>query len=165
VANLVIVKLGSGGKVTLFNSNGNTHVVADVAGWYDTGTSAAGARYNPVTPARILNTIAGTGAPAVPVGPGQSVELQVTGRGGVPSTGVSAVAMNVTVTQGTTGGFITVYPTGEPLPFASNLNHTPGATVPNLVIVKLGSGGKVTLYNSSGTSHLVADVAGWYTAA
>ena len=33
-----------------------------------------------------------------------------------------------------------------------------------VVVVKLGAGGVVDLYNSSGTVHLLADIAGYYTA-
>ena len=43
--NLVVVKLGAGGKVSMFNSAGNTHVIYDVAGWYSTLPSAGAGRY------------------------------------------------------------------------------------------------------------------------
>ena len=124
----------------------------------------SGARYNPLTPARILDTRDATGAPAVPVGPGGTVELQVTGVGGVPASGVSAVVMNVTVTAPSAGSFLTAFPTGETRPLASNLNFAAGETVPNLVVVKLGAGGKASLYNAVGATHVIADVAGWYDA-
>ncbi len=55
--------------------------------------------FTAVTPARILDTRTGLGAPAAKVAGGQTVELQVTGRGGIPAGGVSAVALNVTVTE------------------------------------------------------------------
>jgi hypothetical protein len=165
VPNLVVVKLGAGGKVSLFNAEGSVHVIADVAGWYDDGSAASGARYNPVTPARILDTRDGNGAPAVALGPGATLDLQVTGRGGVPATGVSAVVLNVTVTAPSAPiSHLTVFPTGEALPLASNLNFVAGQTVPNLVVVKLGTGGKVSLYNAAGSVHVIADVAGWYDA-
>lgn len=118
--------------------------------------------YVALTPVRILDTREGNGAPQAKVGPGQSIDLQVTGRGGVPSEGVEAVALNVTVTGPTDQGWITVWPTGEAKPFASNLNFIPGQSVPNLVIVQVGTGGKVSLANSHGQSDLVADVAGYY---
>ena len=46
-------------------------------------------------------------------------------RGGVPDSDVTAVALNVTVTNPTTTGFLTVYPKGNPTPNASNLNYVP----------------------------------------
>ncbi len=162
VPNLVVVKLGAGGRASLYNATGTVHLVADVAGWYGTGTATSGARYNPVTPSRILDTRAGDGAPAGPLGAGRTLDLQVAGRGGVPSTGVSAVVLNVTVTEPSTIGFVTAFPTGEARPLASNLNFNPGQTVPNLVVVKVGADGKASLYNAAGSVHLIADVAGWY---
>ncbi|GAA2128336.1 hypothetical protein GCM10009825_07550 [Arthrobacter humicola] len=58
---------------------------------------------------------------------------------------------------------MTAYASGAARPNASNLNFSAGQTVPNLVTVPVGSDGKVTLFNSSsGTSQLIADVAGYY---
>ena len=87
-------------------------------------------------------------------------EVTVTDRGGVPA-GVASVVLNVTVTEPTQAGFITVYPCGIPRPLASNLNYNVGTTVANAVIVKVGSGGKVCLYNSNPTQ-LIADVNGYF---
>ena len=158
VPNLVTVQVGAGGQVGIYNWVGATHVVADVSGWYGTG----GAGYTSVTPARILDSRLGDGWPAVKLGPDASKSLQVTGRGGVPAAGVSAVVLNVTVTEPTADSFLTAWPTGQARPQASNLNFVPGLTVPNLVVVKVGAGGQVDLYNSAGATHVVADVAGWF---
>lgn len=72
--NLVVVKLGSRGKVSLFNFAGGVHAIADVAGWYDDDTGTPGARYHPLTPARILDTREGNGAPAVALSAGATLE-------------------------------------------------------------------------------------------
>ncbi|WP_140744059.1 TolB family protein [Pedococcus bigeumensis] len=157
VANLVIVKVGAGGKVALYNSSGQTHLVADVMGWYPSGSE-----YAALAPSRVLDTRAGVGAPKAAVGPGGLVDLQVVGRGGVPASGVGAVVLNVTAVAPTRSGYLTVFPSGQVRPTASNLNFVAGQAVANLVIVKVGAGGKVALYNSSGQTHLVADVMGWY---
>jgi hypothetical protein len=159
VANLVVVKVGTDGKVNLFNLAGSAHVIADVAGWYGGGD---GQRYSALTPARILDTRAGNGAPAAKLGAGSAMTLQVSGRGGVPATGVSAVVLNVTVTDTSTGGWLGAWPAGEALPLASNLNYLPGQTVANLVMVKVGAGGGVNLYSSGGPLSVIADVAGYY---
>jgi hypothetical protein len=164
VPNLVKTKVGTGGQVNVFNSAGSVHVIADVAGWYKLGADPTeGARYNAITPNRLLDTRIGVGAPAQTVAGGTSIDLAVTGNGGVPASGVSAVALNVTAVGPTAAGHITVWPKGDPRPIASNLNFLPGDTVPNLVIVKVGTGGSVSLFNSAGTVHLLADVVGWYS--
>jgi hypothetical protein len=116
----------------------------------------------PLTPSRILDTRVGNGAPLAKVTGGSSIALQVTGRGGVPGSGAAAVVMNVTVTNPTVASHVTVWPTGAPKPTASNLNFVPGQTVPNLVTVGVGSGGKVSLYVDAGSVDLVADAVGYY---
>ena len=87
--------------------------------------------------------------------------MQVAGLAGVPGDAMM-VALNVTVTEPTASGFLTVYPTGAPRPTASNLNFTPGRTVPNLVNARLGSGGRIDLFNLAGNSQVIIDVVGWY---
>jgi hypothetical protein len=116
-----------------------------------------------VTPFRLLDTREGNGAPQAPLGSGGSIDLQVAGRGGVPTDGVGAVVLNVTAINPSESGYVTAWPTGDARPTASNLNFVGGQTVPNLVIVKVGVGGRVSLYNFAGTVDLAADVTGYYT--
>ena len=153
VPNAVVVGVGTDGKISLFNSSGSSHVVVDVTGWFSSG-------FTPVTPARLMDTREGLGG--VVLAPGEARDLQVSGRGGVPSSGVGAVSLNVTVTGPTSSGFVTVWPSGAGQPLASNLNFVAGQTVPNAVIVGVSADGKITLFNSSGSSHLVVDVTGWF---
>lgn len=129
--------------------------------------AVVGATYQPVNPARVLDTRNGTGTGGAtnPLGQGATVELKVTDAGGVPAGGVTAVALNVTATGATgPGSFLTVYPSGSPRPLASNLNFNPGRSIPNLVIARVGSGGRVSIYNNLGSVHVVADVQGYYVA-
>ena len=159
VPNLVVVKVGDDGRVSLYNHSGSAHAIADVAGWYgDDGST--GARYSPLPPARILDTRTGGG----PFAPFSTRKLQVTGRGGVPEAGVSAVVLNVTVTEPTSTSFLTAWPGDSRMPLASNLNYVAGLTVPNLVVVKVSAAGTISLFNNQGTAHVVADVAGWFGA-
>lgn len=115
------------------------------------------------SPSRVLNTrggakvgnAAGAGAPYV---------LNVLGQGGVPTLGVGAVALNVTVTQTEDptigGGYVTVYPCGT-RPDASNLNFVGGQTIPNSVIAPVSASGEVC-FDVYGTAHLLADVSGYF---
>ncbi|TBR15003.1 MAG: hypothetical protein EPO57_10765, partial [Chitinophagaceae bacterium] len=98
------------------------------------------------------------------VGKGSAVTVQVTGRGGVPGSGVSAVALNVTATGAPASGFVQVMPSAGSTAAgsSSNLNVVARQTVANLVVVPVGDGGAVDVYSSSGT-HVLADVAGWFT--
>jgi hypothetical protein len=113
-----------------------------------------------VSPARILDTRADVGWTG-PLGAGGLAIVQVGGVGGVADD-ATAVVLNVTVTDTTAPSFLTLWPLGDHFPTASNLNWTAGQTVPNLVTVKLGSAGRLALYNLAGNVNVIADVAGYY---
>ena len=166
VPNMVAVKVGANGKVNLFNSAGNTDLIADVTGYYTATAPSSGGRFTAVSPARLLDTRDGTGTAGVvaPLGPGATINLTVINRGGVPATGVSGVALNVTADQPDSSGFLTVWPTGEARPNASTHNFVPGLTVANLVLAKVGAGGQVSIFNAFGSTHVVADVIGYFSA-
>ena len=118
----------------------------------------------PISPARILDTRPApenVGGIAGPLVSGQTITFQVTGVAGVPAN-ASAVVMNVTVDKTTGPSFLTVFPAGVARPTASNLNWAAGATIPNLVTVKIGAGGQVSVYNLNGNAQVIADVAGYY---
>jgi hypothetical protein len=161
VANLVVAKIGAGGTVCLF-TNSAVDLIADVNGYFPAGTS-----YQPLDPARLLETRAGlTTIDGQSNGGGlRSVNtitpLTVAGRGGVPA-GATTAVLNVTVTDSTAAGFVTVYPCGIAPPLASNLNYGINTTVANAVIVKIGTAGQVCLLNS-GPTQLVVDVNGYMT--
>jgi hypothetical protein len=94
-----------------------------------------------------------------------TLDVQVTGRVGIPASGVSAVVLNVTATRSLGPGFVTVFPTGAPRPQTSSLNVTgAGQTVPNLVTVPVGDDGKVSFYAHEGLD-LLADVSGYFVEA
>jgi hypothetical protein len=159
--NLVTVQ-PTNGQVSFHNgSNGTVQVVADLEGFYGPG----GYGFKPIIPAptRVLDTRSGTGTgKAAPVAAGGRVRLNLSGK--VPA-GTAAVVMNVTVTQPRRGGYLTVYPDGVARPNASNLNFSAGETVPNLVIVPLRAGAADFFNSSGGTLQLVADLAGYFSAA
>ncbi|MCL4421652.1 MAG: IPT/TIG domain-containing protein [Actinobacteria bacterium] len=167
VANRVMVGLGANGQVSLFNYTGLTNVIVDVNGWFTdpSSSSTAGSLYNPTEPTRIADTRAGSGEPYAGqmLGPRGILSIEVTGVGGVPSTGVKAVVMNVTVTDTTSAGYLTVWPSETAQPEASDINWGPNQTVPNLVVVEVGSNGEISAFNSAGNTDLVVDIVGWYS--
>ncbi|TDV57604.1 RCC1 domain-containing protein [Actinophytocola oryzae] len=152
-ANQVTVTLGAGRIVNLYNDAGNTHLVADLAGYYATG---AGAKYTALP----ANRLTDTRWDGVPVGAGGTLVVDLAGR--VPAS-ATAVTFNLTATDVTSTTFVTAWPTGTPRPNASNVNLTAGETRPNLVTVAVGADRKVSLYNNAGSAHLVVDLSGFYT--
>ncbi len=117
--------------------------------------------FAPLSPARVWDSRVGPG-PTGRIGPGVTRNVVVAGMGGVPISGATSVVLNVTAVGPSAGTFITVWPTGEARPVSSNLNVPAGDTRANLVTVKVGAGGQVSVFNHTGTVDLLADVTGWY---
>ncbi|MEU9143986.1 hypothetical protein [Streptomyces sp. NPDC048349] len=161
VPNLVIMPVGRDGYVNLDNRGWESvDLIADVTGYF---TQTASNGYTSLSPTRFVDTREGQGtAKGQVVGQG-SFGVQVAGVGGVPK-GATAVSLNVTVTNPREAGHLTVHPSGQAAPTASNLNFTAGQTVANSVIVPVGPDGRITVRNGSwqGTD-VVIDVNGFYT--
>lgn len=151
--NQVVVALGADRKVSLYNKNGSTHLIVDVAGFH---TEDYGALFTPLTPKRVLDTRTSGG----PVGAGRSVDV---GLGTLVPPNTTGVVLNLTGTEPSAGTYVTAWPPPEPRPAASNLNLRAGQTAANLTTVGVGTGASVSLYNNSGRVHLIADVAGYFS--
>ncbi|MFI6149622.1 hypothetical protein [Streptomyces sp. NPDC051109] len=122
-----------------------------------------GSEFTPYGPTRLLDTRSGTGAVKGKVQGYSSTRLKVAGNGSIPA-GVTAVALNVTATNTTSGGHVSVFASGATRPTASNINFEAGQTVPNLVIAKVGEDGCVELYNGGWEPvDLIADVTGYFS--
>ncbi len=117
----------------------------------------------PVPPERALDTRNGIGGVNGPVGAGQVVQF---GIPGAVAAGATAVALNVTATDALGDGYVTAWSCDEPKPPTSNLNFTPGRSVPNMVVIRISQAaqtrGRVCLESSTGV-HLIADVMGLLT--
>jgi hypothetical protein len=170
-ANLVTVKVGDDGRVVLRNAAGSTHVVVDVAGWYD--DSGYGSAFHPLgTPLRVLDTRYGLktalGA-TTPVASRGTIGVRAVGTlttaygsTRIP-TGATALVTGLTGTAATASTYLTAFPGDAATPpTASNLNLAPGLTVPNLAIVRVPRSGLVEVYNGAGTTHVLSDVFGYY---
>jgi streptogramin lyase len=163
IANLVTVKLGSGGEVAFANAVGAADVIADVVGYYDDGTGA-GDLFTGITPTRLLDSRSATGGWNAPLAAGTPRDLVVRRPGnadGVPATATAVVA-NVTVTGATDGSYLSVWPSGLARPDASTLNFGAGQTIPNLAIVKIGDNGAIRIANAVGAADVIVDVVGYF---
>ncbi len=105
-----------------YNSAGTVDVIAGVGGWF---TDSSGT---------------GHGSPndfgSVP--PGGLVVVQVADPNAI---GLSALILNVTVTNPTAPSYLALWPDRSARPTTSDLNFVANQTVPNLVTVKLDSNG------------------------
>jgi hypothetical protein len=162
VANLVVTRLGPGRTVDLY-TQASAHLVVDVTGYWRPATAASAGRFRPIVPGRLADTREGLGVAAGVVPAGGSRRIQVLGRGGVPSSGVSAVALTVTATDAAAAGYVTVWPGGAARPYASTLNPTGRGDIrSNGALVPVGADGTVELFTYAATD-LVVDVTGWFT--
>jgi hypothetical protein len=173
VPNRVIVPVGSNGQVSLYNGHGSTDVVVDVNGWFTDGSSGTqtGFLFTASSPSRICDTrsagVSGLNDQCTGknIGSGGTLTVAVEGQGIVPVSGVVAAVLNVTVTDTTASSYLTVWPNGATQPVASDLNWVANETVPNMVVVALGTSGSITVYNPYGNTDAVVDVMGWYISA
>ncbi|MFD9370107.1 peptidoglycan recognition protein [Streptomyces sp. NPDC060020] len=159
IPNLVVVPVVNG-SVSFYNNQGNVDLIADITGYFT--SEGEGATQTNFGPKRLMDTRTGLGVPAGPVGTAGVVTLPVAGVDGIPATGVKAVVLNVTATNPTQPSFVSVYPSGTTRSSASNLNFTPGQTIPNLVVVPVVDG-KVSFYNNQGNVDLIADITGYFS--
>jgi hypothetical protein len=119
-----------------------------------------------VAPCRLADTRSTTGpygGPALP--PGTERGFVIGGRCGVPMT-ATAVSLNVTVTEPTGSGHLTIYPTQGNPSSTSVLNFRAGQTRANGGIFSLDGGGALyvsgQLTPPGGSLHLVLDVNGYF---
>ena len=100
------------------------------------------------------------------LGDGAVIPIQVTGEAGLPTTGITAVAVNVTVVNTTSPGYVQAFPTNQAAVGASsnlNIDH-PGQVVAAMAVVPVGDGGRISVYTEH-RSDVIVDVAGYFTPA
>ncbi|MFI1286806.1 hypothetical protein ACH4U5_39715 [Streptomyces sp. NPDC020858] len=162
VPNMTIVPVGADGYVELVNrSYGDVDLIADVTGYF-TRTNASG--YTSLDPARIVDSRVGLGTSWGQVAGQSTFPVQIAGQAGVPSWGVTAVALNVTVTNPRNAGHLTLFPSGQQAPSTSNVNFTSGQTIANSVIVPVGPDGRINVRNGGwDPADVIVDVVGYYS--
>ena len=74
-----------------------------------------------------------------------------------------AVLANIVSVAGSYQTCFTVFPAGSPLTETSSLNAGAGAVVANTVVAKLGTDGKIDIFNHAGTTDLIVDIYGYFT--
>ncbi|WP_328925448.1 PKD domain-containing protein [Streptomyces sp. NBC_00190] len=148
-SNQAIVPVGPNGTITLYTNTGSTHLILDAVGYYAEDGKAL---FTPVVPQRLADTRT-TGKLA----PGATTTVA-----GIPANAIGA-ALNVTATDTTGPGFLTVHGHGAARPEASSLQTRPGDTVPNHVTTPVADG-RVSISNSyGGSTHVITDLFGYFT--
>jgi hypothetical protein len=176
-ANMAIVPVGDDGAIRIFNRSGSTHVIVDVLGYLERGapeTTRAGRVIPLDAPFRVFDTR----QPAFGAAPlgfstkedwsfkafaesvllnGSPVGAQSALLGNLTGTGLEALYPGQPVTS-----YMTVYPGNGAPPNSSNLNITPGRSVPNMSLLRYGTVGDdpytIAAFNFDGTIHYLLDV-------
>ncbi len=167
------VNLPAGAYTLTLSSNAASEVAVPWIGALDITSSSpppppapAVTTFTPVTPARVLDTRSGLGSSigATPIPAKGRVTVKVTGVGGVPASGVSAVAVNLTGIAHGGPTYLAAYPADTAWPGTSSLNLAKDQTHASLVVPRVGADGSVSVYNAAATSDAVLDVVGYFTA-
>jgi hypothetical protein len=160
IANLTIVDLNPSGQFTIVNhSTRAVHVIVDVQGYF---TAGAGSSLHPLTITRVLDTrTSGSGTPLA----GQSgMTITLGGKAGVPGSGITMVAINVTATQPVAPGYLQLYSVNDSKPSTSNVDFVGGQTIANSAYVRVSDTGSLKIYNgSSAPVHVIVDIEGFGT--
>ncbi|GAA1083551.1 trypsin-like serine protease [Kitasatospora arboriphila] len=149
ISNQAIVPIGAGGKISLFNSGGNTNAIVDLVGYY---SPSATELFHPTSPSRLLDTRQNSGAPLA--------YGQVTTIGNLPAT-ADAVVVNATTTGSDADGFFTLFAHGTTRPTSSSLNFSAGQNLSVHATVATGDK-QIDLYNHATHSHAIVDLTGYF---
>jgi hypothetical protein len=133
--------------------------IVDAGAAASTSTLIPGGSLHSVTPRRIVDTRIGLGAVA---GPSTLLTVGVGGQGGVPSSGVSAVAVHITVTGPAASGYLTVARAGAARPRTSDVLFSKGQTITGVVLAAVDTAGRFVIYSSQRTQ-LIVDVEAYFT--
>jgi hypothetical protein len=154
VTKLVLARVGADGKVRIYTS-ARTDLSADVVGWSPVGGYLSGG-----APVRVLDTRTGLAVPKAKLAAGGTLNLVVTGKAGVPTTGAGSVLLDVSASSPSAGGWLTTWAKGATRPGTPQVRYESGRASTGLVQAKIGTGGAVSLYSTAQTDVMV-DVVGW----
>ncbi|HEY6928795.1 MAG TPA: hypothetical protein VJA66_03875, partial [Thermoanaerobaculia bacterium] len=114
-----------------------------------------------VPPCRLLDTRLPADGPALAANVDRT--YMIVGRCGIPAS-ATALSLNVTVTQPTQAGSVTVRPGNTPFLAVPYVSYSAGQTRANNAIIALGAAGDytATCNQPSGTTQLILDVNGYF---
>ena len=119
-----------------------------------------------MTPCRVVDTRSGQGfpgafgPPSLVAGASRTFPIQSSASCTIPSI-AQAYSFNITVVPSTPTGFITAYPTGQPVPLAATLVWSQGVITSNAAVVTGGTSGSLNVFTNSATD-IVIDINGYY---
>lgn len=157
-------------NLVAFNSDATNLVLSDAnasadAFLFRAASFGSAGSLSPLDPCRLVDTRSGSGlAGGSAIAASSTRDFTLTGLCGVPAD-VTALSLNVTITQPRAAGSVDVFPAGLPTPPTAIVSFVAGQTRANNAIVSLGGtpSGTVTVRNAStGSVHVILDVNGFF---
>ncbi|MEO6491292.1 MAG: hypothetical protein ABIP99_00485 [Ilumatobacteraceae bacterium] len=156
-ANASLVPIGADGDLCIYNQ-APTAIIVDLLGVFAPGKRG---RFQPVRPARVLDTRSGIGGSTGGIGAGQTIRVELSA---VPA-GAIAVG-TLTVTGATGSGYVTAWDGVNELPPTSNLNYRKANVRSNLfatATVATPTGAAIALsVPTLGRPQAIVDLTGWF---
>ena len=125
-------------------SNTSTDIIVDLQGVF---VPTGALRFEPITPDRRLDTRNTGRAATIPI---------------AAPAGAQAIAATLTVTGGSSAGFLTAYPCASTPPVVSNVNWEAGETVAGAVFVPVADDGTFCVFTSTPTD-VIVDITGVFS--
>jgi hypothetical protein len=159
----VIMPVGPTGAISIYTQVGSTDMTIEALGYFSNDHG-----FYTTDQVRLLDTrfdsptvdsqFEGTGKYIA----AETRNLSVLGRGGVPSTGVSSVVLNVTAYDASVDTSVKVWAAGNAKPANADLYASTNTTNSTMCIVPIGASGQVSLENLVGTVDITVDVHGYF---
>ncbi|MFV2116005.1 hypothetical protein ACFHW0_27215 [Micromonospora sp. LOL_025] len=151
---LTSVPLSAAGQATFTNQSGAAVDLIVAPYGYISGDAGQGAGFRHLAATRLHDGS---------VAAGGTVDVQVTGKLGMPTRGVAGVVLNVTAVAPSAAGSVQVWPTGGAVPAVSQVHTRKSHSVTGLVIVPPGTDGAIRLRHTlAASTRLIVDIQGYF---
>lgn len=154
-----LLRLPANGRVTFYNRGSKPIDLVVIAEGFITPNATPNTGFRPVVK-RLLDTrSAGTGQP---VAAGATIDVQVAGTAGIPATGAAGVVIGL-IAKSEKPGYLMAWQAGGSQPSVTVMDFNAADMRANTIVLTPGDDGKIRIKNgSSGPTHLLVDVQGWF---
>ncbi len=150
------------GTFTLSAHGAATHVVVDLVGWWAAPEVTPGRLFQARAATRVLDTRYGIGVPRRRLAAGGTLAVTVAGRGRAVPGATRAVVLQLTARNAYGSTYVTAWGRGQRKPLHPDLLVPGWRSSANLVVVPVGTRGRILLAGGPASTDLVAEVVGYY---
>ena len=148
-----------GNTFKLHNTLGSVDAQLVVYGYFGSSSETTGDGYQPIAPARVLDTRSGIGGAKRKLAPNGQITVNVTAPGLATANQATVAVVNLTSLNHTGTGWLSAFPSSPLGPHALDYSTY---TRENMVLVPVVNN-QFTLINRGGTTDVTVDVAGYYS--